>query len=878
MRSFNANFITEKNKRADGPVPVNLLKFNFATPVYISDRDVTPPGGNAHSGLVRSWGFIDTSVSQTEGAGVLGVLEIQDLQLRIINSESPRFSDSFTDEDPPENVIVEMYQWFEGLQNSEKEIIFKGIIYGQPVYDEYYCDITVRGIFQKYNWKIGEDKIIRSADYPDVDPDDIGKMQNIIYGSHECVPCRSVKSGAVDSLESSIDEDDTSIVLSYAGEYASSGTVKCDEEEITYTGKSGNTLTGCTRGANGTTATSHLVGASIWQELESFVYQVASHPVKSIDDVYVDGQRVTSVATRYTGQSGDELTGYEGQAVFTVPSRLTRAQAIDLLVNDGIVINDGIGVSDTIGVNDGISVNDAISVVDTIGVSDGISISDLISVLDTIGVSDGISVSDNIGVSTTATTKSIYPSGSLGQTGHANIIDGSSNTYCELDAGQSCRANFPSTNYGTIVKQHIHFIAGGVGLDTIGITYGMGWSPTSIEAGDISEYRVSKDGGNWDDYIIFNAPTGVNDRRIFEVLRKEVEYIPTVTKTGSASKSGTVSKTGAASKSGSVSKSGTVSKTGAASKSGSVTRSGNVTKTGAAAKSGTVTRSGAVTLTGNSVADVRVGKLVTVDVDGYRDDDAGTYTGTPYALIERPDHVFKHIWCVLLEAPSGYIDAATFAAAGTFYNTHSYAFSILIDEPVQAEGLLMRLALQCRSRFVVTAYGTVKLVVRQLSQSSGHSISKNEIMCDSISVRRSATTDLINYFNVYYDPDRTQSRYDPGSYLGCLECTDATSITRYGRRDWSGSEDVFCFDAVRSEAMAEHVAAFLLEYHAAVRRMPCFSVFLDNMEIEPADVIDVTHPLDSMSGFTADVIKTIHHPGSARQDTIDHVEVVTVEN
>ena len=46
-----------------------------------------------------------------------------------------------------------------------------------------------------------------------------------------------------------------------------------------------------------------------------------------------------------------------------------------------------------------------------------------------------------------------------------------------------------------------------------------------------------------------------------------------------------------------------------------------------------------ITLTGNSMADSIIGGLVAADVDGWQDDGSGTYTGTPDALIERPDHI-----------------------------------------------------------------------------------------------------------------------------------------------------------------------------------------------------------------------------------------------
>lgn len=798
MHSFNANFIVEKNKRADGPTPINLLKFGFATPVYVSDRDVTPSGGSAHSGIVKTWGFIDTGATNTPGRGVLGRVQISDLKVTLINSTSSRFSDNFTTADPPENITVELYQWFAGLLDSEKELIFKGVIRGQPEYSLDECKLCIRGIWDKYNKKIGEDLIISADDYSSADPDDIGKMQNICYGSLSKAPCRAISSGGVDNLAGDIDSSQVSIELSDASEMDAAGTIGIDEEEITYTGISTNTLTGCTRGANSTTAVAHASGSAVWQIKSVYVYQVAGHPVKSIGDIYVDGVRITSMATTYTGQTGNELAGYSGQAVFTVPSRLTRQQAVDLLVSDGLTIND------------------AISVVDTIDVSDGISISD------TIGVSDGISVTDNISVSSAAANKEIYPTGytaNVNTANPANAYDGNENTYAAVynaSFAAYCTWTFPSTSYGAISKQYVWVLAetgaggavdvqkaGGASLGTIPAGQSKGW------------FRFETTDTDWNEGVRIVCAAG-ESCNVYEI-KKIIEYTPTLTKSGSASKSGTVTKTGSASK------------------------SGTVTKTGSSGKSGTVTRSGSITLTGNSMADVRIGKLVCANLEGYQDDGAGTYTGTPSALIERPDHVFKHIWVEILGAPSG--DFSVPSATATYFSTNSYAFALLINQSVQAADLLMKLALQCRSRFLVTAPGQGKLILRQLGQSSGHSIVKNEIKCGSVKVQRSDVTDLINLFHIHYDKDHSIAGNVAGQYLGVKKFTDATSITRYGQREWTGKENVFWFDAVTSSAMVADVGAYLLDYHEIVRKLPHFSVFLDNCELEPSDIIDVSHEI-----------------------------------
>jgi len=864
MRSFNANFIIEKNKRADGPTPINLLTFGFATPVYLSDRDITPAGGPAHQGIVKSWGFVDSSITQTPGSGVLGAITIADLQLTLINSTSPPFSAKFLDTDPPENVIVTLYQWFGGRPYSEKEIIFKGRITSPIKYDLFTCTLTVRGIFDKYNKQIGADMMITPDAYPDADPDEYGKMQNIIYGTCLDVPCRAIVSGDVNSLVADITAAQTSIELSDSSYFPASGIIGIEAEQIAYTGNANNVLTGCTRGYGGTTATTHDAGAPVWEELAVFVYQIAGHPVKTINDIFVDGVRITSLCTKYTGQTGNVLAGYPGKAVFTVPSRLTRQQAIDLLVNDGITINDATSVVDTIGVTDGISISDTVSVADTIGVTD------------TIGVSQGSHT--HVAVANSMTWKFDYAQKVQEYSGailnESNICDDSYETYATIGDDVSSYISVHknvTTGAGTIKRYRlcICMLSNTLPARIIfgnGISEGSEWVLTQGQNQTVKSdwYSSITTWANLCNQIFYvysmdQFNSWSPNAQIAEVWL-EVEY----SDDPSYSPATGVAKTGSATKTGSVTKSGTVSK------------SGSVVKTGAAAKSGTVTRNGAVTLSGNSVADVKIGKLVTANIQGYQDTAAGTYTGIPNSLIERPDHVLKHLWCVLIGALLTDIDSASFTAAGTFYVANTYKFALLINRPIAAADLFMRLALQCRSRFLVTTYGTAKLFVRQLAQSSGHAIAKNEIKRDSVSVERSTATEIINLLNIYYELDLTKDSGDSQAYFGVWNITNATSITRYGQREWKGAGDLFLFDAVRDADMAQDVGLFLVDYHMQARKMPHFGVFLDNMEIEPGDIIDITHPLDAMAGFTAEVQKIMHHLGNAKQ--IDYVEIVAVEN
>ena len=67
------------------------------------------------------------------------------------------------------------------------------------------------------------------------------------------------------TLAEALDASETEIDLRSSTGFDSTGTIFIENEEITYTGISTNTLTGCTRGANSTTAATHDNGTSVAQ-------------------------------------------------------------------------------------------------------------------------------------------------------------------------------------------------------------------------------------------------------------------------------------------------------------------------------------------------------------------------------------------------------------------------------------------------------------------------------------------------------------------------------------------------------------------------------------------------------------------------------------
>jgi hypothetical protein len=92
-----------------------------------------------------------------------------------------------------------------------------------------------------------------------------GSLIGTIYAvNHGITPGTFVTiSKATDTLSSAITAASSSIPLTIISGFPTTGSVQIDQEIITYTGISGSSLTGCSRGANNTTPAAHLASALV---------------------------------------------------------------------------------------------------------------------------------------------------------------------------------------------------------------------------------------------------------------------------------------------------------------------------------------------------------------------------------------------------------------------------------------------------------------------------------------------------------------------------------------------------------------------------------------------------------------------------------------
>jgi hypothetical protein len=262
-----------------------------------------------------------------------------------------RFSLSFAD-NPIFYTEVRIYDLFDGATLvADKDLVFSGTIEDIDVTDSsrivIHCTGPELSIMNKF-----QGEIVSLDTYPGADPDDIGKLLPIVYGAAKNVPFLAVDAGSLNTLLSNIDAVMTQIDLSDASEFANSGgLIQVDEEQISYVSIVGNQLQGCTRGYGSTNAVAHNAGAIVAELQTSYVYLIG-HPVRAIDVVYVEnketGQHIKQSGnfTAYTGQTGNEYTGYEGKACIVFHTLASISRQINIQAVDTIDVDDFIAVPD----------------------------------------------------------------------------------------------------------------------------------------------------------------------------------------------------------------------------------------------------------------------------------------------------------------------------------------------------------------------------------------------------------------------------------------------------------------------------------------------------------------------------------------------------
>jgi hypothetical protein len=655
---------------------------------------------------------------------------------------------------------------------------------------------------------------VSTENFPLCDPDAVNQPVPIPFGRLTHQKTLGATSGLVDIL--TIDMTATSpgtggtLPLSdhaVVDRLPPSGMVQIDEEQVWYGAKNATALTlnSITRGYNGTTATDHSAGTTVFQVLSEYLYLVGenrgNHRIQSIPAVRSDGMLLAP--SSYTVDLGNTtLVSGRNFAVLRFPVKPIISKQVTYQVQD------------------------TITVVDTTTVTDSTGVLDNVGVADSIGVSDGIGVGDNIGVGVDPTvtertehTTTQLPYSVRWSTGQFTYTGSHYQTTSNLTINWSSVTGTPIENWLTVGFKLTACDASGNDIDwgtyqraqiyAGGKYFAEGSNTLYLGANYYTSYGFAltlANAGNW-------APGGYRLR----CTQGDQQYrrSQSVSKSGGAYKSGGVGKTGSAGKTGTVYKTGTVTKTGQS------------------------TKSGSVQLVGNSSADTVLGEI-TADVNGLKDDASGTISGTANTFLEVPHDILK---CLLREIwqekdPALY-DAASWTATRQAQVTATYRWALMavpisFAEFRRAAGFQGRAELYQEGGRWVYKWRAVTPALVSFTERN---------LADEVVVDWSPRTELVTELDIGYDEAGARA----GQWQQSLTLrSDLTQYRyRYGlqrtRRDLKGR--TLELPWVRDTAMATRLGIYWLGQWERERLRPRIRGFWDVIGLDKTDTITLNIPL-----------------------------------
>ena len=250
-----------------------------------------------------------------------------------------------------------------------------------------------------------------------------------------------------------------------------------------------------------------------------------------------------------------------------------------------------------------------------------------------------------------------------------------------------------------------------------------------------------------------------------------------------------------------------------------------------------------VLIGGDTVADTLLGRLI-CSFKGYKDKSDGHYTGTAYALIEKPPDVIHFLW----EKFSNGAVHADLDIAGTFLDARnnlpvSYKFGFALTWQVGLNTFSAQLAQMSYCRFFTSAglakFARIvdyKLPVKVIDTDDYSPLTEDAEK--KIRVKRfgGAIEKIVNKVEIKFKHNPILgSKEDPNAYADNSESLDAdaqSSIDRYGeqRKTWR-------MWAVRDDAMALDIQNKLLKRLQHPRTTTVFPSWSALSLMEPSDLI-----------------------------------------
>lgn len=286
---LTANFQTEMARAGRAPVQLLAIYFAESGTVRVSDRQLGPADGltNTWAGLVEDWGFLQDVTAADPGEVSI---EARQTSVTLINRGTTPFSDYFLKEDP-ENVTADLYQWFEGLAESDLILIDRFIIADPIRFSERGRLVTLDLVSAIVAMDNPISNLLSLTDWPNAKDEDIGKAIDIPIGDCGRLPALVARTAPAATLNGSILSNTATIAthenLDTLG-FSAAGTLQIGEELVRYSSRSAYQFTVSQRGYQ-STAAEHLDRAEIVELITDHTFIIGRGPVNAIDEVQVGG-------------------------------------------------------------------------------------------------------------------------------------------------------------------------------------------------------------------------------------------------------------------------------------------------------------------------------------------------------------------------------------------------------------------------------------------------------------------------------------------------------------------------------------------------------------------------------------------------------------
>lgn len=254
-----------------------------------------------------------------------------------------------------------------------------------------------------------------------------------------------------------------------------------------------------------------------------------------------------------------------------------------------------------------------------------------------------------------------------------------------------------------------------------------------------------------------------------------------------------------------------------------------------------------------------VSPTVWVDIDGV--DSAGDGTGT---LLENPSDIIKDILENRMSVSPSDIDSASFAASKATMASDNYEFAFALLRRRQSKDVLAELAWQCRCR-LINEGGVYKLIYRDDAFGTADgTLSATQILPGAMTFEYD-TSGIVNELVGYYSEDYTLIGNQLEAFKSITKI-DSASQTAYSilKRD----EQMW---AIRDQATADGVLAFILSTLKDPIQTITFNTFLDFLQLERSDIISVTDPDENLTSEKFEINAVRYIPGNLRDKKMDTI-------